>query len=338
MGITSAEIAKLAGVSRPAVSAALNGHFKKISLEKREKILAIARDLQYRPNRAALFLARKPTRNIGIVSSPFISAIYSVLLTHISMLLSEAGYTGSIVLPGSKSEELEAFRNFESSGCDGIIGAYLLNDVHELRKSVGIPMLSMSPYPGQYELRVDLRMAMKLSVGHLKKHGHSRIALLVPEKSMSPLQVEGYLEAVGTGPSYFLEATANPHFKEDLYSLLKRSKVTAFAATGDLLAARFRRFLHENGIRVPQDAALVGFDGNAFDEAFLSPLTSVVFPAGKVAARAVDLLLGKIRNHSTEFLRKPELIVPKLYIGSSCGCTPAPVGKFSWSGQKLTLE
>jgi len=338
LSITSADIAKLAGVSRPAVSAVLNGHFNKVSLEKREKILAIARDLQYRPNRAALVLAKKNTHHIGIVSSPFISPIYSSMFSHISMRLAEAGYSCSVVLPGSKAEETAALRNLESTGADGVIGAYFFNDIHALTESFSMPILSMSPYPGQYELRVDLRQALRLSVRHLREHGHKNIALLTPGKSVTPLQVEGYLEAVGAGPSYFLEATANPAFGENLRKLLRNSKVTAFAATNDLLAARFRRYLHERGILVPGDAAVIGFDGNAFDETFLSPLTSVVFPACRLAERAVALLLEKIEKRSHEFIDVPEMIPTELYIGESCGCHPRKSEEFAWSGQPLILE
>lgn len=338
MGITSADIAKLAGVSRPAVSAVLNGHYNKVSLEKRERILAIAQDLRYRPNRAALVLARKETRHIGIVSSPFLSPIYSALFGHISLRLAEKGYSCSIVTPASRNDESTALKNLESSGADGIIGAYFFNDIREVLDSVSIPVLSMSPYPGQYELRVDLREALRLSVAHLSGHGHRRIALLTPGKAVTPLQVDGYLDAIGAGPAFFLEAVANPLFKEHLATLLEQSGVTAFAVTNDLLAARFRRFLQLGGIRVPDDVAVIGFDGNAFDDAFLSPLTSVVFPAGKIAERAVELLLEKIKNKSAAFLKKPELIAPHLHIGNSCGCAPKAPDLFEWSGQPLILE
>lgn len=336
MAITSADIARLAGVSRPAVSAVLNGHFNKVSLEKRERILAIARDLQYRPNRAALVLAKKSTHHIAIVTSPFISPIYSEMFSHISMMLAEQEYSCSILMPGSKAEETAVLQNLDSSGTDGIIAAYLFNDVHHVMESLRMPVLSMCPYAAQFELRVDLRKALALSVEHLTWHGHTAIALLTPSRKTTPLQLEGYLDAVCT--PFILEATANPDFDAQLEALLHASHVTAFAATNDLLAARFRRYLHIRGIRVPDDVAIIGFDGASFVETFNSPLTTVKFPARALASRAVSLLLQKITDKSLAFLQPPELLPPSLHIGESCGCKPATPTNFEWSGQPLVLE
>ena len=133
MAITSKDIAKLAGVSRSAVSAVLNGHYNKVSLEKREKILAIAQDLRYRPNPAALILAKKKTRRIGIITSPFMSGIYSDLTSKIAFLLRERNYSSSLVTPLDAKQELEAVMDFESFGADGIIIAYALYSQEELK-------------------------------------------------------------------------------------------------------------------------------------------------------------------------------------------------------------
>lgn len=336
MGVTSKDIAKLAGVSRSAVSSVLNGHLNKVSLEKREKILAIARDLQYRPNPAALVLAKKTTRQIGLVTSPFMSAIYSELVSKISFNLKDKGYTCSIVLPGDAVHELESIRNFESFGVDGIIGAYFLNDLRNIKSTV--PILSMSPYPGQYELRVDLRHAARLSVEHLREHGHERIALLCPKSSVVPLQMEGYLKAVGAKASYCLEVTENPNFKSSLTQMIKKEKVTAFAATNDLLAARFMRYLFSIGLNVPKGIAIIGFDGAALAEVTPCPLTTVVFPASEIAEKCVNMLLEKIKNKDTSFRQEPILVKPSLHIGGSCGCPVKEPETLVWKGQTLTLD
>ena len=337
MGITSADIARMAGVSRSAVSAVLNGHYGKVSLAKREKILTIARDLQYRPNRAALILAGRTTRHIGLVASPFLSPIYSVLLSHISFLLSEQGYSSSILTPASKTEELDALRFLESVGAAGIIGTCFFHDIHKIIGMTSVPVLSMSPYPGQYELRADLAEAMRIAVRHLADHGHREIAFLCPSRDTTPLQFSGYLDAVGRNEPHVLEASSDSAFAKTLKRML-RSGVTAFAATNDLLAARFRRFLLQTGCRIPEDVALTGFDGNAYDETFTPPLTSIRFPARRLAERAVARILDKIASHSCAFPEKPELVKPELLPGGTCGCPVKPVRSFRWDGQPLILE
>lgn len=336
MAITSKDIAKLAGVSRSAVSAVLNGHYNKVSLEKREKILAIAQDLRYRPNPAALILAKKKTRRIGIITSPFMSGIYSDLTSKIAFLLRERNYSSSLVTPLDAKQELEAVMDFESFGADGIIIAYALNDVKKLNTK--IPLVSMSPYPGQYELRVDLKYAFELAVNHFRTHGHRKIGFVCPDLSVVPLQWEGYLAAIGASGAYKLEVTENPKFAQELDAMIQEEGVRAWCVTNDLLAARLMRHLLSAGYRVPEDAALIGFDGSAFVEVTPCPLTTIVFPAARIAERCIELLFEKIESSDTAFRPEPELVKPGLHIGESCGCRAGKPYRISWDRQILTLD
>ena len=336
MSITSKDIARLAGVSRSAVSAVLNGHYNKVSVEKREKILAIAHDLRYRPNPVALMLAKKKTKRIGIITSPFMSSIYSDMISKITFLLGERGYHSSLVMPLDAKQELEAIMDFESFGVDGIIIAYALNDVKKLNARV--PLVSMSPYPKQYELRVDLKYAFELAVTHFRKHGHKKIGFVCPNLSVVPLQWEGYMAAIGTSPAYKLEVTENPKFSGELATLIEREEVHVWTVTNDLLAARLMRHLISAGYKVPEDAALIGFDGSAFVEVTPSPLTTIVFPSSRIAERCIDLLFEKIESGDMTFHTDPELIKPELHIGESCGCRTKKPYKITWDHQLITLD
>ena len=336
MNITAKDIAKLAGVSRSAVSAVLNGHFNKVSLEKREKILAIAQDLRYRPNPAALGLAQKNTRAIGLLTSPFMSNIYSDLVSKISFLLREKQYHCSIVLPSDAEQELEAISHFESFGADGIIVACALNDIRRLQNK--IPLVSISPYAGQYETRVDLKLATSMAVDHLRWHNHQNVGMICPRLSVVPQQWEGYVEAVGKKSAFRIEVTDNPRFSAEFDHLFKDAGVRAWVVTNDLLAARVMRSLISRGIRVPEDAAIVGFDGAAFAEVTAPPLTTVVFPAAKIAESCVQILLDKIEKNDLSFREPPVLVKPKLHIGGSCGCPVIDPSTVHWSGQPITFD
>ncbi len=336
MSITSKDIAKLAGVSRSAVSAVLNGHYNKVSVEKREKILAIAHDLRYRPNPVALMLAKKKTKRIGIITSPFMSGIYSDLVSKISFLLGERGYSASLVLPLDAKQEQEAIMDFESFGVDGIIIAYALNDVRKIVSK--IPIVSMSPYPGQYEIRVDLKYSFELAVNHFRGHGHRKVGFICPNLSVVPLQWKGYNEAIGESPAYPLEVTENTKFTSQFRQMIDKEGVRAWTVTNDLLAARVMRSLIENHYRVPEEVALIGFDGSAFAEVTSAPLTTIIFPAAKIARRSIEILFEKIESGNTAFRTVPELIAPELYAGSSCGCKPAKPYRLSWDHQIITLD
>lgn len=326
----------MAGVSRSAVSAVMNGHYNKVSLEKREKILAIAHDLHYRPNPAALGLARKNTRTIGLLTSPFMSNIYSDMISKISFALREKDYVCSIILPTSAEEESEAIRHFESFGANGIIVAYAINNVRKLRNK--IPLVSMSPHLGQYELRVDLKCATAMAVEHLRGHGHQLVGMICPQLSVVPQQWDGYLATVGGKDAFRLETTANPQFNAQLKHLLQDIKVRAWVVTNDFLAARVMHYLLAQGYRVPQDVAIIGFDGSALGEVTPTPLTSVIFPAAKVATACVDMLLRKIEANDTSFCEPPLLINPTLHFGGSCGCPVTIPTTVCWAGQPLTFD
>lgn len=336
MGITSSDIAKMVGVSRSAVSSVLNGHYKRVSREKREKILAIANDLRYRPNPAALGLAKRNTRMVGVLASPFMSSIYSDLLSKLSFTLREKGYACSIVLPEDAEHEVEAIQHFESLGADGLIAAYLINDVARL--SHRVPLVSMSPHPGQYELRVDLGLASRLAVEHLREHGHTKVGMICPRLSVVPMQWEGYLATVGEAGAFRLEVTDNPRFGDELSRLLDDEGVRAWTVTNDLLAARVMRCFLSRGYRVPEDVALIGFDGTAFADVTPTPLTTVVFPAARIADLCVDMLLEKIDGNELGIRPEPVLVAPRLHLGGSCGCRVDPVLTVEWSGQPVTLD
>lgn len=336
MSITSKDIAKLAGVSRSAVSAVMNGHYNKVSLEKREKILAIAHDLHYRPNPAALSLAKKNTKTVGLLTSPFMSAIYSDLISKISFVLREKDYNCSIILPASAEEESEAIRHFASFGVDGIIIAYAINDVRQFHCK--IPLVSMSPHPGQYEVRVDLKCATSMAVEHLHSHGHELVGMICPQLSVVPQQWNGYLATVGEKNAFRLETTANPQFNSQFEHLLRDIGVRAWIVTNDFMTARVMCYLQACGYRIPEDVALIGFDGSALGEVTSTPLTSVVFPAAKVANACVEMLLKKINTNDTKFCEPPLLIKPKLHLGGSCGCPMVVPTTVYWAGQPLTFD
>ncbi len=340
MAITSKHIADLVGVSRSAVSAVLNGHYEKVSPEKREKILAMARDLRYRPNPAALGLAGRSTRLIGLLATPPLSAIYGEFLGKFSFQLKAAGYDSLLLLPANAAEEQEALQKFTDLRVDGLFILHAFSDVRRL--DCPLPAVSMSPYPDQFELRVDLLAGFELATRHLLEHGHRRIGFVCPELSVVPLQYAGYGRALAAADlaaeGWPLEITTSPDAAQAALRLLRGKKLTAAVVTNDLLAARFIACLRAAGRRVPEDLAVIGFDGAAWGAELEVPLTTLVYPAAELAQAGLELLLEKIRSGRSEFLTEPRLIAPRLHLGGTCGCPVAPRAGLHWSGEPLLLS
>ena len=93
-----------------------------------------------------------------------------------------------------------------------------------------------------------------------------------------------------------------------------RHPPTAIFVSSDLQAVGLLRAAHERGLRVPQDLAVVAFDGTKESEFCWPPLTVVAQPIDKMARRAVGLVLDESRTASYE------KFVGELVIRKSCGC------------------
>lgn len=128
--VTMQQIARLAGVSRPAVSAVLNNRENssiKVSQEKRERILDIARNLKYRPNLAAIQLTGKRDRTVGIVHSCYVLGIHDEMIRRLAIQLRLAGYKSFFVPVTDPQQELETLNELASRGLPGFLPAIRLS-------------------------------------------------------------------------------------------------------------------------------------------------------------------------------------------------------------------
>ena len=126
-----ADIAAIAGVAKTTVSAVLNGKSKqyRISSKTADKILAIVKEHNYRPNRVARSLRTRKTNTIGLIVPDFKNCFFSDLTTCFESIAREAGY--QVLIASSeddKENELKAIENLSDFSVDGMIIASMLND------------------------------------------------------------------------------------------------------------------------------------------------------------------------------------------------------------------
>ena len=101
--------------------------------------------------------------------------------------------------------------------------------------------------------------------------------------------------------------------------------MTAFICTNDYIAARLSRLLQNHGIRVPEDAAVTGFDGMAFTEYTTPTITTIRADPAEIAEAAVDLLLARMKDPDLPAsIRMPV----HFHCGESCGCKVRPDDTF----------
>ncbi len=333
---TSADVALAAGVSRATVSLVLNDRAEeiRISAETRERVAVAAARLGYRPNHAARSLRRRRTNVLAFVLSSLDSFYNSEVVNAAHEAAHRRGYSLNIMSVRSPELETRALALLQSGVADGaIVSAPPGSIVADLKRLAarGMPVVVLqhhSPDPAIASVRVDLEAGGHMATMHLIGLGHRRIAHIGDE--LQHLQkredrTDGYLRAlreagIPLDPALMVHAeTSLAGGCEAMHALIDRAvpPATAVFVFNDQMAVGALHALRERGLRVPQDMAVIGFDGIALGK-FVAPEITTIDHArdevGRVAAETLaDLLTGAE-------LRPPERVLPvRLVVRQSCG-------------------
>ena len=312
-------IANEAGVCRQTVSAVIHGRYHKVSEKKLLLIQRLLKEYGYRPDPNALALFGHTNHTIGLVIPALYTVITLPMLQAINEEIVRCGYKCYIVSPASVEEEREAIREFCARKVDGIISAWLREEFDF--SACKVPTVTISEKGGEFQ--VDYYHGMFLVLEHLlKEHGHTKISFVCDKVSTNGEKYAAYcdfMQKYGLAPLPPMETLYMKDSAENAAEKVRSGKVTAFAGTGDTLMGRFLNRLLRQGIRVPEECAVTGFDGGILSVSSPQQLSSAVHPARELAKLGVEALLRKIRGRIFEKL--PEtFIVPAFFRGESCGC------------------
>ncbi len=328
--LTLESIGKLAGVSRSTVSRVLNDH-PDVRPDVRTRVEAVIEKTGYLPNQAARALVSNRTGLIGLVmpadvaelfGDPYYSALVhgiregceqtrSILSifpfygrrgqeTLLPTLMSQGFLDGVIATAGPRSDQLIA----------------TLRDRGRNVVAVGHP----ADHRNVRRVDVESRSGSAAATAHLCGIARHRVGFIgpTPEFLFGVERLDGYrdaLMAAGREPDDRLVRRDEPNvdggYRATLAILAERPDAL-FVAT-DPMAAGALRALRENGLSVPGDVAVVGFDGLPNGRMTDPELTTVVQPVIEVGRTAVLLLRGQHDGSDV-------VILPtELRIGDSCG-------------------
>ena len=337
MPITTKEIAEMVGVSRQAVSAVLNGHPEKVSPEKRRKIFHIAKNMQYRPNAAALKLAGHAPRKFAVIDSGLFPPIKLAVLEQFSELLAENNIDIRMIPPGDKGSKLRMLHDAAADGaCVAITD--LKPELLDVEK-FPIPLVIMGNGSEPCDISFNYEQAVRRLIDHLYHvHNHRKFALISANRDAVSCGRELCRSFEKIIPEYRLEFTADcripAHHKENPVDyaemLVKKQGVTAFLCENDAIAARLIVDLKLRGLRVPEDVAVIGNGCSYVAELTPVPLTSIYLPARKYAEALCQMVKRHIDGEVFPSPRQPQLIDTGLFLGGSCGCTPAELPQLYW--------
>ncbi|MDR3709704.1 MAG: LacI family DNA-binding transcriptional regulator [Capsulimonadaceae bacterium] len=189
MAVTQAEIAKVVGVSQTIVSDVIHGRVRgRVRPETRQRILAAARQMGYRPNALAQALRLRQSRQIVYLSVHDESREFPILreadLAGVAKALRIDGYRLLIEIANDAEREVTVLTEMIGSGiCDGgILRAYrgsdqLWEELSEIREPVVV--IGQCPHPTLTSVAHDVPAFMTQAVEHLKGLGHDRIGLVI---------------------------------------------------------------------------------------------------------------------------------------------------------------
>jgi LacI family transcriptional regulator/LacI family repressor for deo operon, udp, cdd, tsx, nupC, and nupG len=324
------EVARRARVSIATVSRVLNKSDKVVP-ETRAIVEQALRDLGYRPSRVARRLRMNSGRAhlVGLI----IPDIQNPFYAEIARGVEDAAYASEYALILCNSDEnLDKERFYldvmSAESVDGIVLPPFDDTdlaVAEIVKT-GIPVVCVDRSHARVKtdlVEVDNYQGALEAVRHLIEKGHRSIALIEgrTQVSTSRERRRGYLDALAAhGIASRKELMRAGDFKQESGRILTnelldlRKPPTALFVCNNLMTVGALGALHQRGVRVPAEVALVGFDDLPWAEALDPPPTVVRQPAYEVGRQAMELLLKRImepdRPPVTVRLR-PELVIRK---------------------------
>jgi DNA-binding LacI/PurR family transcriptional regulator len=315
--VTMRQIAKAAGISRTTVSFVLNNvPGVNISTETRQRILEVARELNYIPDSAAQSLSRGRAGAIALVlrqSSHQVigDAFLAPVVQGVAAATKDSGYY-VLIEPLDPANTTATYGNLvRSRRADGILLSGPRLDDEELPRvyAENIPVVMMGQLPGTDIPFVDVDNVQGASkaVVHLLELGHRRIACITNASlayTSSRDRLEGYRLAVEqAGIAYDQSLVRLGDFTDEsgaraMNDLLENCKPlpTAVFAASDVVALGALSAIHFAGLRIPEDIALVGFDDIPLAQYVDPPLTTVRLPAYGLGWGAGQMLMRLIAD------------------------------------------
>ncbi|MCG0277173.1 MAG: LacI family transcriptional regulator [Thermanaeromonas sp.] len=303
--VTIKDVARRAGVSVTTVSRVLNNSPHPISPETRRKVLEAVAELGFCPNAAARSLQLNETRMIGLMLPDVANPYYSGIVRGIEDVAHQEGYT--VILCNtdrSRERTLKYLRVLREKRVDGVIfmGGGVVEDAREdhFFQKEDIPTVVIGRHFGFFpSVQIDNADAARRAVIHLLERGHRDIACIAGPSSSTTSRdrLAGYRQALEEKglkyePSRIVHADFTPHGGYEAVRKLLEHKPwpTALLAHNDLMAVGAIKALADEGLSVPRDMAVVGFDDIPLASYVLPRLTTVRVPVYELGATAMRLL------------------------------------------------
>lgn len=318
MATTLKDVALRAGVSIRTVSNVVN-NYPHVTDEKRERVRAAIKELNYQPNLSARYL-RQGRSGIIAYAIPDLNNVYFSDIGN-SVIAEAARHSYTVLIDntsGYRSNEKQMIQGLTPHLIDGVIMSPFALEPEDLlscEESLPLVLLGDRIYEVPYDhVTFDNVASARLAIQHLISVGRRRIAAVgiqesdARETETSRLRLQGYISTLtqaGLPVDPQLIVRSIPIYSRDNGARAIRQLLTldtipdAVFCFNDHLALGVMRAIHEAGLRVPDDIAVVGFDDIEDGRFSVPSLTTIAPDKEKIGTLAVSFLLSRINGTRT---------------------------------------
>lgn len=320
---TMKDIARIAKVSTSTVSHVIN-NTRYVSDEIREKIMKVVNELNYTPSAVARSLKVKETKTLGMLVTATSNPFFAEVVSGVEQYCNQHHY--NLIISSIDGNEQRLQQNIQTliqKQVDGLLLMYS-DTRHAMveQLNLNLPIVVMDWWPTELnadKIYENSEFGAYLATKTLIEQGHKNIAIITGklDKSLAHNRLLGYQKALQDAhlpinPDWIIES----HFDfeggvEGMKKLLQITpRPTAVFACSDTIAVGVYQVAWQQGLRIPQDISVIGYDNIMLAQYLTPPLTTIHQPKAELGKLAVETLLERIKSPNLEY--KTTMLQPQL--------------------------
>lgn len=321
------DVAKLAGVSYQTVSRVINDH-PYVSKEARQRVETAIEQLGYRPNKAATKLASKSSKIVAtILYGSWFPGMAEIAL-NVELAAKTSGFDVILInITEPRSQLVEALDHVKAWAVDGIIlivpvQGLPYEEIQAICQNIPFVLIDTHQAENTPSVVIDEAYGTQQLVEHLIQQGHRAFGEISGPLDWLNAQVRHdaciqTCEAHGIQPPVHIEAnwTVSGGYRATKRLLYDSHAFSAIIAANDSMALGAMRALHEAGMAVPHDVAVVGFDDIPEAAYFTPPLTTVRRNLIQLGMTGFEYLMQRMDD--LESAPQQRLILPRIMYRAS---------------------
>lgn len=325
--ITMQQLAEIAGISIATVSRVLNGS-EKVSEGTKKKVLDLAKEYNFQPNETARTMAQGKSHMIAVVLPDIVNPYFSLLLQYLEELCEKNGYTMIFFNSnGDTEKEKSIVQKMIARQIDGLLITMtkvdsetipLLKDVPfpvvvmtramKNLDSVGIDHIKGGALAADYLLQKNVEKFCYFGLEEDEKYWGFRDELLKNGISNDRIEIIGnqnwYFNSIENGAMILRNYIRNN---------IKNCKIGLFCVN-DMYATHAVSEAQSNGIKIPDELSIVGFDNTMLCEICYPKLTSIFQPLDEIAKDSFEILMHRIEEKNLSSAPEVINLVPRIVV------------------------